>query len=313
MIFVDRNIVNPQVLNALNARFLNDNLTELERAINYYNIIPFPKKAYKFTRYKAQEVCQALDEIYHQKCAYCESSYRALDARDVEHYRPKGGVKECKGHPGYWWLAADWDNLLPSCPPCNQYRHQYLYKEGLSWEDLERIHIIQPKVGVGKANSFPVKNQKWATKREENYKKEIPLLINPSFRNPDDHLEWVFDWNKEFRIWEESKIAALVRPKLKRNKEDEFGKASIAIYGLNRVGLVRERMAHLNTIQMICAPVIDVISDLSHNLTSGRKHQLIERLKEYKTRLYCYTHSDKVYSGMVRSYIVLFEKQLTMI
>ncbi len=71
--------------------------------------------------------------------------------------------------------------------------------------------------------------------RETRDKEHTPLLSrpNPSFRNPDDHLEWAFYWNKEFRIWEESKIAALVRPKLKRNKEDEFGKASIAIYGLH--------------------------------------------------------------------------------
>ncbi|MEF9674035.1 hypothetical protein QNM99_25505 [Pseudomonas sp. PCH446] len=43
---------------------------------------------------------------------------------DVEHYRPKGAVSEDASHPGYWWVAMDWDNLLPSCIDCNRKRKQ---------------------------------------------------------------------------------------------------------------------------------------------------------------------------------------------
>src|SRR5262245_43420933 len=97
-----------------------ENKTELERARAYYKSKPSPAKAFKFQRYSEFAVCQALDDLFHGKCAYCESSYRAVDSRDVEHFRPKGGVTEAPEHPGYWWLAASWSSLLPSCPPCNQ-------------------------------------------------------------------------------------------------------------------------------------------------------------------------------------------------
>ena len=44
----------------------------------------------------------------------------------VEHYRPKGEVLEgnLRLRPGYYWLAATWDNLLPSCTDCNSPRRQ---------------------------------------------------------------------------------------------------------------------------------------------------------------------------------------------
>jgi hypothetical protein len=82
------------------------------------------------------------DGIFHRKCAYCESRFTRYKG-DAEHYRPKGSVK-FKGangkfpyatcdvpdpqqggvprtiiHPGYFWLAYDWRNLIPACPMCN--------------------------------------------------------------------------------------------------------------------------------------------------------------------------------------------------
>jgi hypothetical protein len=76
------------------------NKTELERAREYYGAIPPPTKAYKFERYSEHAVCQALDDLFHEKCAYCESRYRAVDSRDVEHFRPKGAITESPAHPG---------------------------------------------------------------------------------------------------------------------------------------------------------------------------------------------------------------------
>jgi hypothetical protein len=79
--------------------------------------------------YLSPEVCHCEREI---------SGYYG----DAEHYRPKGAVKykteageledaTCEvlnprqgrivtqRHPGYFWLAYDWRNLLPSCVFCN--------------------------------------------------------------------------------------------------------------------------------------------------------------------------------------------------
>lgn len=59
-------------------------------------------------RYKTDDIKAALNNIYHGKCAFCETKSESMH---VEHFRPKRG--------GYYWLAYSWDNLLLSCPTCN--------------------------------------------------------------------------------------------------------------------------------------------------------------------------------------------------
>jgi uncharacterized protein (TIGR02646 family) len=78
--------------------------------------------------YKDGAVKAALDAMFHGKCAYCEFMYIGGMPVDIEHFRPKGAVivggKMRK--PGYYWLAAKWENLLPSCIDCNRKRDQEL-------------------------------------------------------------------------------------------------------------------------------------------------------------------------------------------
>jgi hypothetical protein len=67
------------------------------------------------------------DGPFNAKCAFCETSI-SNHYGDVEHYRPKGGVQNQRRqwvrvriksrtikHPGYFWLAYDWQNLMPAC------------------------------------------------------------------------------------------------------------------------------------------------------------------------------------------------------
>ncbi|MGV3617317.1 MAG: hypothetical protein ACO1SV_18480 [Fimbriimonas sp.] len=76
--------------------------------------------------------------VFFGKCAYCESPLE-LDRYmgDAEHVRPKGRVTRKDAHakrrravvrfsdgreldhPGYFWLAYDWRNLIPACSACN--------------------------------------------------------------------------------------------------------------------------------------------------------------------------------------------------
>ncbi|HBL27345.1 MAG TPA: hypothetical protein DD490_10975 [Acidobacteria bacterium] len=78
-----------------------------------------------------------LENVFHGKCAYCETKATRWSPHG-EHFRPKGGVT-CKipgqeglhvgrctdvdgqaiDHPGYFWLAYHWWNLVPSCEKCN--------------------------------------------------------------------------------------------------------------------------------------------------------------------------------------------------
>lgn len=105
-----------------------------------------------------------LANVFNNKCAYCETPIVRATFH-AEHFRPKGQVKfkpaESKRmkkgivkdemaeneternqeveHPGYFWLAYHWKNLLPSCEFCN--------------------------TAKGKKDQFPVKNQYVAVKR----------------------------------------------------------------------------------------------------------------------------------------------------
>lgn len=72
-------------------------------------------------RYKYKDFKSELEEdLYHQKCAYCETD--KYD-RHIEHYRPKRG--------GYYWLAFSWDNLIVACSKCNENKgNEFPLEEG---------------------------------------------------------------------------------------------------------------------------------------------------------------------------------------
>ena len=83
------------------------------------------------------QVKPILKEVQFNKCAYCER-FLGADGRDwqVEHYRPKRGIKIWPGPPsftdqpvpapgGYHLLAHDIGNYLGSCGNCNNFKHNY--------------------------------------------------------------------------------------------------------------------------------------------------------------------------------------------
>lgn len=121
------------------------------------------------------------DGVFHGKCAYCESRIRSSQHGDIEHFRPKAGithrdnsnVKLTGGdavHPGYYWLAYDWHNLLPSCVLCNQ------------------PNTEPDGVPLGKRNYFPLLDEKHRAEQPGAEAGEEPLLINPTQVDPAHHL-----------------------------------------------------------------------------------------------------------------------------
>jgi hypothetical protein len=119
---------------------------------------------------------------FHGKCAYCEERIRTNQHGDVEHFRPKGGIRQehddkpvlrrgtSDPHPGYYWLAYDWRNLLPSCVLCNR----------PSTEPGER--------SIGKRNYFPLADEGKRAQGPGEESAEVPLLIHPVLEEPSDHL-----------------------------------------------------------------------------------------------------------------------------
>ena len=91
------------------------------------------RKKFEFNTniYGSKTVKKALLRAQYEKCCYCEAKFLANSPGDVEHYRPKGAVRQTDGqgaeYPGYYWLAYDWNNLLVSCEDCNRSHKKSLF------------------------------------------------------------------------------------------------------------------------------------------------------------------------------------------
>ena len=155
-------------------------------------------------------------DAFHGKCAYCEAKFVLDQSGDVEHYRPKGQVSDenwqvvqlpgpsgqPKPHPGYYWLAYDWRNLLPSCARCN------------------RPTKTSEGVVVGKGTRFPV-GKAWAAD-DAGIAGEEPRFLHPVLEDPGRHL--IFD-----------PVTGVVGWKTRR------GRACVELLDLNREGLPEAR------------------------------------------------------------------------
>jgi hypothetical protein len=125
-----------------------------------------------------------LIKIFHSKCAYCESRIPIESFPGfVDHYRPRKAVtvnRKRIDHPGYFWLTYEWDNLLPVCHNCNT-GHGKLGESG---------RISHP----GKSMEFPIRGERVMAPSDnqttwtEDLKKEIPLILNPYYDEPREHI-----------------------------------------------------------------------------------------------------------------------------
>ncbi|ROL66120.1 hypothetical protein BK634_25270 [Pseudomonas chlororaphis] len=161
-----------------------------------------------FTAYKHPTVKAALSALFHDKCAYCETRIVGSFA-DIEQFRPKASVSEARDHPGYWWLANSWENLLIACQSCNR-------------KSLSAANKSEGQGPIGKHNRFPlIDESKRAFTPSTDLSVEQPLLLNPTFDDPISHLTF----SDEGLVFSET----------------ERGNATISILGLNRPNLANER------------------------------------------------------------------------
>jgi hypothetical protein len=229
-------------------------------------------KAFPFAAYKDGKVKTQLEALFHGKCAYCESFYAKTQPVDVEHYRPKGRVAEAEaggGHPGYWWLAMDWENLLPSCIDCNRKRGQTLPQVAmgtvLELHDGARFsHSVE--INTGKQDSFPLAaGSTYATAETGDLALEKRLLLDPTRDRPDDHLVFHIDrqnliglvYPKPVDPGQPLQLPAVFKDPSRIESEanavgaSPAGAVSIQVYGLNRLALVQARTQALRDLELL--------------------------------------------------------------
>jgi uncharacterized protein (TIGR02646 family) len=240
-----------------------------------------------FSAYSRTEVKEALILLFKGKCAYCESKFLHVYSGDVEHFRPKGAIEEASpNNPGYYWLAADWSNLLLSCRNCNQkLKHQVFGK-------------VQ-KQTMGKMNQFPLssgfKHIQSHLTFSTNFilEEQNRLLINPCIENPEIYFKY--------------ETAGVIKPKCSTGKEFQMAEKSIAVYVLQRMPLVQAREKVYIEIHAQMQRVREAVINLNESMndqTLINKRVIFDKvLKREIIRLKKFTNDDEEYAGMARHII----------
>lgn len=215
---------------------------------------------------KRSRVEDQLAKVYEYKCAYCERICKA----DIEHYRPKAGVAEALGHPGYYWLCYEWTNLLPACATCN--------REGAK---NNQFPILGTRVYPPILSPDSYLNTKDLAACDSPLIDEKPYLLHPEIDRPENFFSFVLDADGE-------------GIRIKGIDLDGRGEKTIAICRLNRKELTLDRVANVigdfkNSVECLFIELID------HHITQEAfvegMIQLIRALKsfsmcEYKTHTY---------------------------
>lgn len=287
MIYVDRaKIKEPHILctDGIGGR------SETQRNITYAQNRQWNRIRYK--AYSDNSVKKALIELFKGKCAYCESITTHNYLGDVEHFRPKGKIEEASPEqtPGYYWLAADWDNLFLSCRNCNQQAYHLIHGEANEQK-------------LGKMNQFPLGNNYAHVQTHVghpipiNQEEDHRLLLNPCKENPELHLEY-------------DEVEAIIKPKKTENTLSSKGLKSIEVYVLQRMALVQRREKTLIAIHAQISRIIATTEMLEEikdiQALNERRIKLEEALKQEIRILKDFTLQSAEYAGMARQIINSF-------
>lgn len=174
--------------------------------------------------YGADEVRAALIAAQHGKCCFCEVRIEhPYMHRHVEHWRPKGGVRQdsdgADEFPGYYWLAYDWDNLLLACVVCNS---------------------------TFKGTCFPLADPAArARSHRDRIRAETPLLLKPDVDDPTLHIEWDDDQPRGLSPegWKTIEVVGLIRQDdVKRTRHfQEIQQAYHRLWGIHHVDIATVR------------------------------------------------------------------------
>jgi len=306
----------PAALSAVNRK----GETELQRAEAHFQNPALAGESFEFSVYKADEVKLRLETLFHGKCAYCETFYAAGAPLDVEHYRPKGAV-EGETHPGYWWIAMDWANLLPSCIDCNRRRYQVTPRGLSSLLQLRDDRFTSDHVRLsGKKDAFPIAGVR-AMPSAVDFTAERAILLDPTRDDPSEHLEYYIDpANLIGLVLPRAGQAGDVVEQIAEGDPAEArstgasvrGAVSIQVYGLNRLRLVQERTRVLRQLEFLegasveLGRIIDKI-EAKAAAPNDLEREIVEKLAALQDRILKemlgMTDPTAPYSVMAKQYV----------
>ncbi len=152
-----------------------------------------------------------LDNVFHGKCAYCETLAPRFPGH-AEHFRPKGRVDmrdpatgksvpasvewpdgKVATHPGYFWLAYHWKNLLPACQDCNSGRgkqNQFPLPEKKTPTLVAKLSAADVKRLAAHARASVTFKQRFYLDPDALDEIEMPQILNPYHDDPRQHLRF---------------------------------------------------------------------------------------------------------------------------
>jgi uncharacterized protein (TIGR02646 family) len=189
----------------------------LDEARSFYKIQAKERSQQRFdfdkhVAWLRKAVTPSLLELFHRKCAFCESQIGVTAPPVIEQFRPISGSVGLDGQRSpdhYWWLFLEWNNLYSACPACNR----------------------------TKGARFPVCGERAALETPwQELRHELALLLDPCTDLPEEHLVFHTDGT----------VAAVHVDDLPSEELDRFGtptraQVTIDTFGLNRPELVESR------------------------------------------------------------------------
>lgn len=244
-------------------------------------------KKFIFSAYAEDDVKEALEKLFHNKCAYCESGYKAVISVQVEHFRPKGRVAEDPQHTGYWWLASSWSNLLPSCVHCNGTEFHQVFT--FETEAPYGISKGESNFKTGKYDFFPIGGER-ANSEVDDLELEDAYLIDPTKRNPEDHLRWIVHEGM-----------SLVAPVKNGENWDPYGFYTYRIFGLNRRALAEARTSLMLKIEAEIADIRSYLIEIAEWAPGRNRDFMIDKIFKRIGALEEFTKPSSEYSMMAKS------------
>jgi uncharacterized protein (TIGR02646 family) len=244
------------------------------------------RESFKFKAYSGGDVKSTLKKLFHDKCGYCEIDYGGA-VSDIEHFRPKGALEheppiEVNTHPdGYYWLGADWNNLIYSCQHCNR---------GETHDHSDQVMAAPSSRVSGKRNFFPLSDETQRLQPCDPVDAEEPyrLLLDPCRDAPGLHLEFLED--------------GLVKPRLIGERPSRKGSESIRLYGLRRLPLFERRSRRATDLMYTIAKLNDALAALRADLHNASKRaKVCEDLSYIRTS---YLAPERPFLAMCRTLFI---------